>query len=238
MHLLLDNLSSILIAGAVILMLSVTQIRSSHAGVEQTAAHSVKVKTLVFGQWIERDILELGRNMGHNRYRFNQPTNDANGNTTEFRFFSDSMCVVACSFPGSVSVAAGDTVRRHTRYRLLPTRTVTLRNPDGTPFSRQLYQLQREAAESAINDGVAGTVPSSRWRADRWSISTLSFFQVRMLLRNGAVTTAPDDGDYIMIRFAVVPEWILQPENYIRELYWSTTLKVRPFWEPPPQEEA
>jgi len=236
MQLLLDNLSAVLIGSVCILILSVTQIRSSHAGIEQTAAHSVKTKTLVFGQWIERDILDLGRNMGQNRYRFNQPTNASNGNTTEFRFWSDSVCVVTCSFPGSVTIAAGDTVRRHVRYRLIATRTVSMRNTDGSSTTRQLYQLQREAAEAAITDGVAAAVPTTRWRADRWSIGTLSFFQVRMLLRDGAVTTDPEAGDYIMVRFAVVPEWILQPENYIRELYWSTTLKVRPFWEPPPEE--
>lgn len=235
MQLILDHLSSIIIASVVILMLSVTQIRSSHAGVEQTATHSVKAKTLVFGHWIERDILEIGKNMGRNRYRFNPPTVDADGNTTEFRFYSDSVCVVTCAFPGAtaVTVPAGDTARLHTRYRLIPTRTVNVRRPDGTTQARQLFELQRETAASRIRLGVPDPVPTANWRADRWSISTLSFFDVRMLLRNGAVTSDPREGDYIRVRFAVVPEWILEPENFIRELYWSTTLKIRPFWEPP-----
>ena len=233
MQVLFDHLASVLIAGVVILILSVTSMRSSHAGVEQTAAHSVKAKTLVFGHWIERDILDIGRNMGRNRYRFNAPVVDSAGNTTEFRFFSDSVCAVSCAFPGGVTVPAGDTARRHTRYRLLPSRIVNVRQGDGTTVPRQLYELQREVAESRIRLGVADAVPANHWRADRWSISTLSFFDVKMLLRNGAVTTDPEAGDYIRVRFAVVPEWILEPENYIRELYWSTTLKIRPFWEPP-----
>jgi hypothetical protein len=233
MQTLLDHLASVLIASVVILILAVTQIRSSHAGVEQTATHSVKAKTLVFGHWIERDILDIGRNMGRNRYRFLQPTvNATTGNTDLFEFYSDSTCVVACAFPGGVNAAPGDTVRLLTRYRLIPTRVVTV--PRGNSVqTRQLYMLRREAAESRVTRGVHAAVPASRWRADRWSISTLGFFQIRMLLRDGAVTTSPDAGDYIQVRFGVVPEWILDPENYIRELFWSTTLKVRPFWEPP-----
>jgi hypothetical protein len=97
----------------------------------------------------------------------------------------------------------------------------------------QLYVVRREAAESRVINGVAQPVPATRWRADRWSIGTLSFFRVSLLERDGTVTADPNTGDYVRIQFGVVPEWILQPENFIRELYWATTLKVRPFWEPP-----
>jgi hypothetical protein len=232
MQLLLDHLSAIIIASVVILILSVTQIRSSHASVEQTATHSVKAKTLVFGHWIERDILDIGRNMGRNRYRFNPPVLDAAGNTREFRFFSDSACSETCTFPSGFSGAPGDTVRLHTRYILVPTRTVTVTR-DGSDLTRQLYVLRREVAASRVTLGVAAAVPSTGWRADRWSIGTLSFFHVNMLLRDGTETMDPEAGDYIQIQFGVVPEWILQPENFIRELYWTTTLKIRPFWEPP-----
>jgi len=232
MQLLLDHLSSIIIASVVILILSVTQIRSSHASVEQSATHSVKAKTLVFGHWIERDILDIGRNMGRNRYRFETPVLDAAGNTREFRFYSDSACAEACTFTGGLTAAPNDTVRLHTRYRLIPTRTVTVQRGDSA-VTRQLHVLQREVAASRVTLGAAAPVPANGWRSDRWSIGTLSFFHVNMLLRDGTTTTDPEAGDYIQIQFGVVPEWILQPENFIRELYWSTTLKIRPFWEPP-----
>ena len=65
-----DHLSSILIATAVILILMAAQFKSQHSGIEQVATHGVKAKTLVFGNWIERDILDIGKNMGLNRYRF------------------------------------------------------------------------------------------------------------------------------------------------------------------------
>ena len=32
----------------------------------------------------------------------------------------------------------------------------------------------------------------------------------------------------------LVPEFPIEPE-YLRELYYTTTLKVRPFWDPPPE---
>jgi hypothetical protein len=192
----------------------------------------VKAKTLVFGHWIERDILEIGRNMGRNRYRFEPPTLDAEGNAVEFRFYSDSTCPHACVFPDGVTGTAESVVRLHTRYVLDSTQTASVRRGDSVHVM-QLYVVRREAAESRVINGVAQPVPATRWRADRWSIGTLSFFRVSLLERDGTVTADPNTGDYVRIQFGVVPEWILQPENFIRELYWATTLKVRPFWEPP-----
>lgn len=232
MQSILDHLTAIIIACVVILVLAVTNVRSSHASVEAVATHSVKAKTLVFGHWIERDILEIGRNMGRNRYRFDPPVLDALGNTLEFRFFSDSTCIASCVFPDGVVGTTESVVRLHTRYVLDSTDVVSVRRGDSL-HAMQLHILRREAAESLVIGGVAQPVPASRWRPDRWTIGTLSFFRVRMLLRDGTVTTDPTRGDYIRIQFGVVPEWILQPENFIRELYWATTLKVRPFWEPP-----
>ena len=228
-----DHLSSILIAMAVTLILMVAQNRSSHASIEQVSTHSVKAKSLVFGHWVERDILDIGKNLGLNRYRFKEPVTDSLGNTGLFHFYSDSTCTVGCSFPRGVNVAVGDTVRIHTRYRLFPTKRVSLRGAGGTRVERQLMQLDREVAETRVRDGVASDPPPGRWRQDLWSLGTLSQFKVEMLDRGGRVTGSVTHGDYIRVRFSVVPEWILDPENYIREIFWTTTLKVRPYWEPP-----
>lgn len=232
-----DHLSALLIASAVILILMATQFRTTHAGVEQVATHSVKAKTLVFGNWIERDILDLGKNMGLNRYRFEEPVTDSLGNTGEFHFYSDSTCSFGCSFPG-VNIAVGDTARLHTRYRLAPTKRVELASPDGGKEERQLMRLDREVAVTRIRDGVAAAPNAGAWRPEQFSIGTLSFFKVEMLDRGGDVTGDVESGDYIFVRFSVVPEWILDPENYIREIYWSTTLKIRPYWDPPTSAEA
>lgn len=232
-----DHLSSILIGTAVILILMAAQFKGQHSGIEQVATHGVKAKTLVFGNWIERDILDLGKNMGLNRYRFKQPVTDSLGNTGRFHFFSDSTCSLGCSFPGGINIAVGDTARLHTRFKLVPTKRVELRAPGGA-VERQLMRLDREVAATRVTNGVAPDPAESAWQRDRWSISTLSFFKIQMLDRFGRITNNVNKGDYIFVRFSVVPEWILDPENYIREIYWSTTLKIRPYWDPPNSSET
>ena len=216
MQAILDHLLAVIIATGILLVLAVTQMRASHTGIEQVTAHSAKVKAITFGEWIEDDILSAGVNFGRNRYRFEAPTN-AGDNTESFRFYSDSLLV------------GGDTLRHVTRYELVPTDTVEL--SDG--IVRPLYELRRFLATTPVTNGTAAPVDDDDWEQDGQSMGTLSLFHLAMLSRTGVETVDVDEAEYIRIRFAVIPEMILEPENYIRELYWSTTLKVRPFWEPP-----
>lgn len=224
MQLIFDHLSSILIASVLILGLQVTQMRSRHAGIEQVASHSVKAKTLVFGQWVEHDILNIGENFGTNLYRFEKPTVDPEtGNTTEWMFYSDS------------TQANGSQVRILKRYRLVETSTAAFRD---TTF--QLYQVERDTLVVNLVGGVPAAYDESDWAKSTWSISTLSFFNIDLLGRMGETPlTASGDvdvwkTDYIRVRFGIVPEYVLKPDNHIRELYWTKTLKVRPYWTPPP----
>ena len=120
----------------------------------------------------------------------------------------------------------------HTRFKLVPSKRVSLREPGG-PVERQLMRLDREVAVTEVSNGSAPNPDEADWTRELWSISTLSFFKVEMLDRGGRITNDVQRGDYIFVRFSVVPEWILDPENYIREIYWSTTLKIRPYWDPP-----
>ena len=243
MQLLLDNLIAIIVAGMVMLTLHVTQSRSSHASIEQVATHSVKEKTIIFGRWLEDDILNLGANFGNNLYRFDEPVvNDTTGNTTRWTFFSDSVRT------------DGSKLRVFKRYRLIETRQAT--------FSDKTFQLYQVERDSVAVDYPAGGVPpttaslpASAWVLGTKSIGTLSFFEISLLDRHGETpcpTEAEEikdaDGrvvnctneidvwkaDYIRVRFGVVPEHVLRPDNYIRELYWVKTLKVRPYWTPPP----
>ena len=239
MHLIFDNLIALIVSGVVIMTLSTSQIRSQHAAHEQVVSHSVKAKTLVFGNWVERDILGLGANFGDNLYRFESPTIDAAGNTQEWVFYSDSL------------KDNGDVIRIHKRYRLDSTRAVTF---EETGQTFQLYEVLRDTAVTAVVDGVADVPDEDDWGNDVGSLGTLSFFRIEMLDRMGQVpyvdgTEALDgDGnpipgtaevdveavDYVRVRFGVVPEYVLRPDNFIREMYWVRTLKVRPYWTPPP----
>lgn len=223
MQILIDNLIAVLVSGVVIMSLLSNQFRSQHSMIEQTASHSVKAKTLVFGQWVEHDVLNIGANFGRNLYRFTEPEEDAEGNTVAWQFFSDSVR------------ADGSKLRIFTRYRLLPTQTVAFQDT-----TLQMYVVNRDT--TAV-DHVGGAVPDpveSAWVRGIWSIGTLSFFRIEMLDRLGETPTRSGGGtdldavDYIRVRFGVVPEYVLKPDNYIRELYWSRTIKVRPYWQPPP----
>jgi hypothetical protein len=221
-----DHLSSILIAGVLILGLQLTQARSRHAGIEQVASHSVKAKTLVFGEWIEHDILNLGENFGTNPFRIMEPDTSAIGNTTEWEFYSDSVYT-------QNGVEHRDRITK--RYRLVPTRTAYYADADTT---YQLYRVDRDTTVMPVVNGVPTPPGPDDWVESTRSISTLSFFRIDLLGSDG--TTPRDyDGaveldavDYVRVRFGIVPEYVLRPDNYIRELYWTKTLKIRPYWTP------
>ena len=214
MQVLLDHLSAIIIGAAVLLILAATQIHAQRANIEQTASYATKTKALSFGEWIEDDILSLGENFGRNRFRFEPPISDSMGNTVFFAFYSDS-----------INVATGDTLRMMTRYQLENVGVVH-RGEITTP----VFQLHRELAESPVTNGTA-PAPST-WASDGRSLSTLSSFRISMLDRDGRVTTDVESGDFICVTFNLIPQFPVEPE-YLRELYWATTLKVRPFWDPP-----
>ena len=91
MSMFFDHLVSIIIASAVIAIVAVVQLRSSNDGVEQVSAHSAKTKALTFGQWLEDDIVSLGKNMGKDLGRFSRPDTLADGNTGYWEFYSDSL---------------------------------------------------------------------------------------------------------------------------------------------------
>lgn len=236
MQFLLDHLTSIVVAGVLLLSLQVTQIRTQHAAIEQVTSHSVKAKTLVFGQWIESDVLEIGANFGTNLYRFEAPVvEDVTGNTLRWEFYSDS------------TRADGTETRIFKRYRLVEKGLATFDLPDAT---FQMYQVERDSLVlDYAADGTAprlADIPETAWVSAGESIETVSFFKIDLLDRIGE-TPLTDDGDvdvyavdYIRIRFGVVPEHILASGggkgNTLRELYWAKTLKVRPYWVPPPSQ--
>ena len=129
-------------------------------------------------------------------------------------------------YSDSINVATGDTLRMMTRYQLESVGFVERGN-----ITTPVFQLHRDLAESPVTNGTAP--PPSTWHSDGRSLSTLSSFKISMLDRDGRVTTDVETGDYIRIAFNLIPQFPVEPE-YLRELYWSTTLKVRPFWNPPP----
>lgn len=240
MQILLDNLTAIIVSGILILGLQVTQIRSQHSAIEQVASHSVKAKTIVFGEWLEADVLDLGANYGTNMYRFEEPTLDADGNTTEWTFYSNGTEL-------ETDTGQLKDIRILKRYRLIPTTSASFRD---TTF--QLFRVERDTLKRYLDaNGNPEPFTEADWIKSTRSISTLSFFNVELLDRmgqtpclkredeikdaDGLVVDCTGEIDvykayYVRVRFGVVPEYVLKPDNYIRELYWVKTLKVRPYW--------
>lgn len=214
MSMFFDHIISIIIGMTVLAIVTLVQIRSSQHGIEQVSAHAAKVKALSFGEWIEDDIVSLGANMGQNRARFSVPDTLADGNTGYWEFYSDSL------------QSGGTVMRVMTRYRLILVDTLLV---DDEPVS--LYQARRETVKTPVVGGTPQPVTEADWLEDGRSVATLSFFKVGLLLGNGEETLDAEKADFIRVRFAMVPEFELR-NSYLRELYWTTTLKVRPFWQP------
>ncbi|WP_412062592.1 hypothetical protein [Rubrivirga sp. IMCC45206] len=237
MQFLLDHLISVVVAGILILILQVGQIRTQHADIEQVTSHSVKAKTLIFGRWVEDDIMNIGANFGTNLYRFEAPTLEAlTGNALRWEFYSDS------------TQDDGTKSRIFKRYRLVENGVAQFEQPEAT---FRMYRVERDSV--VVDYSPTGSAPTlgglaeSAWVRSGNSIETVSFFKIELLDRFGETPlTASGDvdvlkADYIRVRFGVVPEYVLSTDgdsrgNTLRELYWSKTLKVRPYWVPPPSQ--
>lgn len=209
----LDHIAATVIGVTLLMALLSTQLRVQQAGIEQVSAHAAKTKALSLSQWLTDDITSLGANFGRNLLRFEVPQYDEHGNTSEWVFFSDSLA------------ASGLARRQFTRY--------IIRQVDEIEHMGRvmpLYQLERQTASSAVVNGVA--LPPAAWRNDGKSVATLSRFRIGLVARDGTPTSDVERADYIRAQFAMVPEFE-RHRGFLRELHWSTLLKVRPFWHPP-----
>jgi hypothetical protein len=213
MTLIFDHITATVLSVTVLLALLSTQLRVQQAGVEQVSAHAAKTKALALGTWLEDDITSLGANFGSDLMRFTNPIRNELGETVEWVFYSDSLGI-------------NDTRVRHlTRYVVEPVDSI------GEPGARRaLYQLARQTATTPVVSGLAVPVLESAWSEDGRSVATLSAFRIELVERLGTATTDPERADYIRVEFAMVPEFE-RHRGYLQELYWTTLLKVRPFWQ-------
>jgi hypothetical protein len=240
MTLLLDNIIASIIMATILLSLAATQLRVQEAGISQVSSHSAKNKALSFGQWLDEDIVSLGENVIDRSARFKSPdtsfypvyTIDESGTrqsrtityTTEWLFYSDRL-------------VGGGKQRIATRYKLIEQPDpLEVELSDGSTYDRPLFQLERAVsgwkAVNPVTDFVAFV--DSDFTEDGRSVSTLSLFNIQLLDNQGVPfaaddPVAADQASFIRVDFTMVPEFELK-RGYLRELYWTTTLKVRPFW--------
>lgn len=240
MTFLLDNLMATIIFATLLMMIAATQLSVQEAGIAQVSSHAAKQKALSFGQWLDEDIVSLGENVIDNSARFDNPDtssfrvytlddagvpqSESISYTTEWVFYSDRL--------------AGSTKQRlATRYRLIEqSDSLEVKVGDDFTYNRPLFQLTREVSVWKNVDPLTdnATFTNADFTEDGRSVSTLSLFHIKLVDNQGrpfaaANTDAPDQASFIRVDFSMVPEFELR-RGYLRELYWTTTLKVRPFW--------
>lgn len=119
MQFLLDHIASILVSGAVLLLVIATNLSASRAAIEETVAYSAKMQTLSLADYLEDDLLLLGD--GTDNTIVDVET-DASGQTTLFSFWREddlgSDMLVAYSLAESDSVQIeGDWVQLYQLFR-------------------------------------------------------------------------------------------------------------------------
>ncbi len=233
-----DHIIATIVVATLFFSLAVTQLRVQEAGIAQVSSHAAKKKALTFGQWLDADIVSLGENVADNSARFgnpdsstfiiyaldedNDPQPETVAYTTEWEFYSND--------DGGLQQFA-------TRYSLLlQPDSLEIELTKDFSYRHPLFQLRRDTTDWKPVDPNTGqaTFSSADFTEDGRSVSTLSLFRIQLLDNQGTPFAAddpdaPDEASYIRVDFSLVPEFDLD-RNYLHELYWTTTLKVRPFW--------
>ncbi len=119
MQLILDNISAIMIASAVLLIVLSTQFQAQRAAVEQTVAYASKQSTLQLGLTLEDDLAALGNGTANT---ITSVETNADGLTTVFEFWKQDALgadieVTYRLTTGNEVVVRGDSVQLYTLDR-------------------------------------------------------------------------------------------------------------------------
>lgn len=86
MQFLLDHIASILVSGAVLLLVIATNLGAQRAAIEETVAYAAKVQTLSLADYLEDDLLLIGDGTSDT---IDDVTTNADGQTTAFSFWRE-----------------------------------------------------------------------------------------------------------------------------------------------------
>lgn len=198
-----DNLIATLISMTVLLILVSIQTEATQTNTARTSRNAVKGQAHQFATWMEEDLAEMGRNMTAGSAAFENPQDSTDWHTTQFTFKQDSLLA-----------GGGGTVRVKTRYQLEKAGTRTV---DGK--TEALYEVQRSQK-----------VGSDPWNSRGQSPSSLGYFEVNMLDRNGNPVSNPktnrDSVESVRVRFSVIAPF-QNDDTLLRRVRRST---VVPYW--------
>ena len=209
MILLLDNMSAIVVGGAIALVLISMQLRTTEMGIEQTSGYMMKNQATDLATWMEEDILDLGDNIDKTKeVPFENPTVDQYGNTSQFIFYRDTV---------DVTGSAPDTIRIGTRYTLTPVDTRVMEND-----TLIVHRIDRYANTNG-----------SHWKKTGSSVPYISVFRVDMLDKDAKPMTDPVasmTADPLAVRntrikFAMVTPFETE-RTTVRQVYYGSTLLI------------
>ena len=214
MHFIFDHIIAIIVGTIVILVVISNQLRTMEAGVEDTSTYVAKNNALNFAEMIEGDL-----NMTLNRIEtsidpFTWPiTNNADGNTTLFSFYRDSLNGV-------------NTHHIFTRYRLnfVDSLTTTTQTSSGyVTVKTPLYEVIREECHTA-----SSAVPCTPFEYVGSSAPWVSDFKVTPMRINKSVASNLAETQYVQVSFTMKPPYRTE-RQVVDKLHWSTMLRVQPF---------
>lgn len=232
MQFLLDNLIASLVAMTLGLAMIAQGLQNRQASMERQAVYQAKAQSLVFGEWLEDDVVKLGARFGRERRRFLAETETIDGRpyTRSFEFYYHE---------GVIS--DDDVTRVEIKYELFEDDSVRIVAEKGATRAEdvtlQTYRLVRSSRRGeyrvSTRDWV-GADPAWEVSTDYRSPAGLRYFYIEP--RDSNSQRVPDErseeADYARIEFVVTPSLFpLYKARIIPKagLHWATTIEIRPF---------
>lgn len=232
MQFILDHLIATLVAATLGLSLFSQQIQNRQAAMERQAVYHAKSQALVFGEWLEDDVVRLGARFGRSRDRFQAVTETIDGKdfTRRFEYYYNEG-VVTQNVLTRVEVVYE--LQEDNDLRLVTEKGATAADDE----VMQTYTITRQTRKGEYNietDTWVMGEPTWQPTADYQAPRGLRYFYIEPRDSNGL--RVPDErseeADYVRLEFIVMPTLFpLHRARLIPEdgLQWATTIEIRPF---------
>ncbi len=208
-----DNITATMIAGTIILLLMAMQLRVTRLSIEQTATYMTKKYSLAFADWLQKDLLKIGRHLNPDDPDCDDDSDDwgcqvlgdlewEDGRTERFVFYRDSL-------------RDGKVYHMKVKYELKEV------DPGA---GEDLFRAVR-----SVKLWRDGTPEPVGWVRTGSSPGLLRHFEIRMLDENGEVVSDPadnmDDVEQTSVKFSLKPPF--DTEGSLRAMHWGSSLLLR-----------
>jgi hypothetical protein len=241
MQVLFDNLTATILAGTVLLILMVMQASLMKSSVERTANYMSKKQSLEFADWLQDDLLNIGRGMERGDRTFEGPaievTSDGDTLTEKFTFYQDTL-------QSKVASNMDDSVRVATAYTLgAPPSSSSPADPAETRTiggeTVKLYRAvrwKREKRKPAASDAPWSNQSwKGAWRKTGQSASLLRHFRIEMRDKDGNLVypnaddvneNDPSRVQQTHVQFALIPPFY-DEESTLDAMHFGSSLLLR-----------